>query len=141
MLTNKELTEVLRNHGYKVTPQRIAVYETLAASKSHPSAEELYSLLRPRFPSMSLATVYKSIDILNRIAVIHILHTGEDSLRYDADLDSHNHVQCQICGSITDVNELDSRPLVQDAEKQSGYIIGQHQFYFYGICPQCQKKH
>ena len=141
MLTNKELTEALRAHGYKVTPQRIAVYETLASTPNHPSAEVLYGLLKPKFPSMSLATVYKSIDILHRIAAINILHTGEDSLRYDADLSPHNHVQCQICGSISDVHDLNSGLLVADAEEKSGYTIATHQFYFYGICPRCQKKH
>ena len=140
MLTNKELTDALRAHGYKVTPQRIAVYETLAANHDHPSAEVLYGMLKPKFPSMSLATVYKSIDILHRIDVVNILHTGEDSLRYDADLSRHNHVQCQLCGSICDVHDLNSGLLVEDAEKKSGYDIVRHQFYFYGICPQCKKK-
>ncbi len=141
MLTNQELTEALRTHGYKVTPQRIAVYETLASTRSHPSAEVLYGMLKPKFPSMSLATVYKSIDILHRIAVVNILHTGEDSLRYDADLSPHNHVQCQICGDIRDVHDLNSKLLVEDAAEKSGYEIAGHQFYFYGICPECKKKH
>ena len=141
MLTNQELTEILRAHGYKVTPQRIAVYETLAVANNHPTAETLYAMLKPKFPSMSLATVYKSIDILSQIAVVNILHTGEDSLRYDADISNHNHVQCQICGHIDDVDDLDSTELMNVAAVKSGYTITNHQFYFYGICPQCKKNH
>ena len=70
MLTSQELTALLRNHGYKVTPQRLAVYEALAEQPWHPNAEMLYSKLQPKYPAMSFATVYKTVEILRDIKAI-----------------------------------------------------------------------
>lgn len=141
MLTNQELTAILRDNGYKVTPQRLAVYETLAKAHNHPTAEQLYSKLQPRFPSMSFATVYKTVEILNNIKVIQIINTGEDSFRYDADVSVHHHVQCRVCGAVRDVTALDTRRLVKDVERKSGYDIESHQFFFYGVCADCRNRH
>ena len=66
MLTNQELTALLRNHGYKVTPQRLAVYEALAEQPWHPNAEMLYKKLQHKYPAMSFATVV-------RIAIVMML--------------------------------------------------------------------
>ena len=139
MLNSQQLSDVLRANGYKVTPQRLAVYEALAATKSHPNAEMLYSVLQPKYPSMSFATVYKTVEILHKINVIQILNTGEDSMRYDADTSVHHHIQCISCGRVDDLNDLDSLALVKEAERLSGYEIAGHQFYFFGACPECKK--
>ena len=72
MLTNVELTKILRDNGYKVTPQRLAVYEVLASKRWHPSAEMLYSQLQPRSPAMSFATVYKTVEILEKLNLIQV---------------------------------------------------------------------
>ena len=72
MLNNQELTALLRQNGYKVTPQRLAVYEALANTKQHPSAEMLFGTLQPKYPSMSFATVYKTVEILNKLGLIQI---------------------------------------------------------------------
>ena len=73
MLNNQELTALLRQNGYKVTPQRLAVYEALANTKQHPSAEMLFGTLQPKYPSMSFATVYKTVEILNKLGLIQII--------------------------------------------------------------------
>ena len=75
----------------------------IPAPSEHPSAEMLYKTLRPKYPSMSFATVYKTVEILNRLHVIQILNTGEDSFRYDADISEHHHVQCTCCGKVEDL--------------------------------------
>lgn len=141
MLTSQELATTLRDHGYKVTPQRLAIYEALAATKSHPSAEMLFSSLQPKYPSMSFATVYKTIEILHKINVVQILNTGEDSMRYDADTSVHHHIQCTECGAVDDLMNVDSSGLVREAESRTGYDIAAHQFYFFGVCPRCKKNH
>lgn len=141
MLTSQQLSDALRANGYKVTPQRLAVYEALAATKSHPNAEMLYNTLQPKYPSMSFATVYKTVEILDKIKVIKILNTGEDSMRYDADISIHHHIQCTECGSVDDLMDINSSSLVKEAEKLSGYDISGHQFYFFGVCPRCRKHH
>lgn len=143
MLTSQELTTLLRERGYKVTPQRLAVYEALADETWHPNAEMLFNKLQPKFPAMSFATVYKTVEILHDIKVIQILNTGEDSYRYDADISEHHHLRCLKCGDIADamVGTEAARKLTQEVEKESGYAISGRQFYFFGLCPKCRQLH
>ena len=139
MLKPMELAVSLRENGYKVTPQRLAVYEVLTKDKSHPSAEVIYKKLRPMYPSMSFATVYKTVEILNKINVIQILNTCEESNRYDAVVTKHYHIQCTKCGKVENVQATESPEVKENVSKDTGYDISGEQVYFYGTCPKCQK--
>lgn len=141
MLTSQELTEILRCNGYKVTPQRLAVYEALADETWHPNAEMLYKKLQPKYPAMSFATVYKTVEILHDIKVIQVLNTGEDSFRYDADISEHYHLRCLKCNAVADALMDDDvkKSMVASVEAQSGYTLSGQQFYFFGLCPECKK--
>ena len=143
MLTRQELSTLLRERGYKVTPQRLAVYEALSDETWHPNAEMLFRKLQPKFPAMSFATVYKTVEILHDIKAIHVLNTGEDSFRYDADVSEHSHLRCLQCGAVDDalMDEGIRKQLTQSVEMQSGYQISGRQFYFFGLCPKCIKQH
>ena len=143
MLTNQELTALLRNHGYKVTPQRLAVYEALAEKPWHPNAEMLYKKLQPKYPAMSFATVYKTVEILRDIKAIQILNAGEDSSRYDANMHEHYHLCCTECGIILDVpmDKVIREQLNSLVQSQGGFLVTGGQFYFYGLCSKCQKLH
>ena len=134
----KNLTELLRGNGFKVTPQRLAVYEVLANTKEHPNAEMIFNSLQATYPTMSLATVYKTIDILNEIGLVQILNAGEDSFRYDADMSDHAHVRCTQCGRVDDVFDIDAAKVSREIETRTQYRLEGQQFYFYGVCPACQ---
>ena len=140
MLTSENLAGVLRNSGFKVTPQRLAVYEALANTKSHPNAELLYNELRPKYPSMSFATVYKTVEILNELGLITVLNTGEGSSRYDADVSEHSHIQCSRCGRVDDIGPLSVAELDAEVKADTGYEVQGQQFYFYGVCPACNNR-
>ena len=139
MLDNKKVTELLRSKGFKITPQRLAIYNALCNTKSHPNAEMIFNKLQPYYPTMSLATIYKTVDILHEIGLINILNIGEDSFRYDARIDSHAHVCCTQCGRIEDASvNLDE--CCRDVAKATAYDLQRYQLYFYGLCSECQKK-
>lgn len=140
MLTPIELTVKLRENGYKVTPQRLAIYDVLEKNDEHPSAEVIYKKLRPKYPSMSFATVYKTVEILNKIDVIQILNTGEDSNRYDANVSKHYHIQCTECGKIENIEATEIPGAQESIVKNTGYSLSGEQVYFYGVCPMCQRK-
>ena len=76
-----EIAEVLRKNGYKVTPQRLAVYEAINHNPTHPNAEAIYKILQHNYPSMSLATVYKTMEIFAKIGVVQVLQIGRASCR------------------------------------------------------------
>lgn len=134
------ITELLRSNGFKVTPQRLAVYEALVNTKEHPNAEMIFNGLQATYPTMSLATVYKTIDILHEIGMVQILNAGEDSFRYDADVSDHAHVRCVECERVDDVFDIETTQFKEHVQKNTQYRLVGQQFYFYGICSDCQKE-
>lgn len=138
ILSDAELSNLLRTNGYKVTPQRLEVYRELAATGTHPTAEILYTKVQQSSPCMSFATVYKVLDILVKIGAARMLNTGETKARYDARMDEHYHVQCRACGKIYDVTDLPTDTLKKEVAQKSGVLIENLDFYFYGLCKNCQ---
>ncbi len=135
-----DITTMLREKGFKVTPQRLAIYDVLCGTKEHPSAEMVFNQLQPYYPTMSLATVYKTIEILRKIGLVQVLNVGEDSFRYDAHVENHPHIRCILCKRVEDVQEIDATAFVEQVAQKLAYRLTGQQFYFYGVCPECQKK-
>ncbi len=133
-------TIILKNHNFKVTPQRLAILTLLRSTHVHPSAETIYTNLQEAHPTMSLATVYKTLDAFVQSGLIQQLNIGEDSYRYDADITPHSHLKCVSCNNVVDIHELgDSDSIRSEVETRTGYKLLREQFYFFGICPTCQQ--
>lgn len=139
-MDEQSVTSLLREKGFKVTPQRLAIYNVLYNTTQHPSAEMIFNQLQPHYPTMSLATVYKTIEILKEIGIVQILNVGEDSFRYDANTTEHSHVRCMHCKRVDDIFEVDPSQFVQEVAEKVSYQLTGQQFYFYGICSECQAK-
>ena len=140
LLTPSEVTDILRRNKKKVTPQRLAVYAALADTTEHPTAETLYKELRADYPTMSLATVYKSLDAVCEIGIVRELNVGEEAFRYDADISPHPHIRCMSCDRVADVPITALPALDKNVASVTGYRIVSQQMYFFGYCPECQKK-
>ena len=140
MFSGTEVTDLLRDKGFKATPQRLAIYEALASTTEHPNADMLYQKLTPKYPTMSLATVYKTLGILCTVGLAQELNVGEDAFRYDANTESHPHVRCMSCGRVEDVPVLNDAMLLRQAAASTGYDIEDRQIYLYGTCPSCREK-
>lgn len=135
------LVKKLRARECRITPQRLALLELLINSEDHPSAGQLYDQLKPKFPTMSLATVYKTLNLLKEMGEIREIGFSDGDNRYDAVKPfSHAHLICTQCRSIIDADV----PALFDEEQalaaRSGYRITGHRFDFFGICPKCQSK-
>lgn len=135
-----DLIKFLKEKGYKVTPQRIAVYDILKNTKEHPSVDMLYSSLQPIYPTMSLATVYKSLEVFKELGLVQELNVGEDKFRYDANVNQHPHITCTSCGRVEDVDDEMLFDLSEQVEKKTGYKLISQQLYFFGYCPNCKHK-
>jgi Fur family peroxide stress response transcriptional regulator len=133
-----DLIKYLKEKGYKVTPQRIAVYDILKNTKEHPSVDMLYSKLQPVYPTMSLATVYKSLEVFKELGLVQELNVGEDKFRYDARVNQHPHITCMDCGKVEDVDDEMLFDLVGQVEGKTGYKMVSQQLYFFGYCPCCK---
>lgn len=132
-----DIAELLRANGYKVTPQRLAVYDAIDHNMTHPNAETIYQQLQPHYPSMSLATVYKTMEIFAKIGVVKILQCGEDAHRYDYNTSQHAHIRCVKCNIVFDV-DIDEASLAKQAEEQTGFAVSGVSLSFLGLCKQCQ---
>jgi Fur family peroxide stress response transcriptional regulator len=137
----EHLIAKLRESEYRLTPQRVELIRLIAASEGHPSASRLYEQIKVKFPTMSLATVYKTLDLLKELG--EVLEIGlRDDNHYDGNKPyPHPHLICTKCQKIMD-GELDGvvKNIVQEVERNFGFQIQRHQLDFYGVCPDCQTK-
>lgn len=143
MVTNSEsrfdeLISALKQRNFRLTPQRIELVRLIAASDGHPNAAQFYSRIRRKFPTISPATVYKTLALLKEMDQVLEIDLHGDS-HYDGKRPfSHPHLICIQCGKISDTQEdLDRSPIIR-IEDTTGYKIVRTQVSFFGICPACQ---
>lgn len=122
----------------KLTPQRLAIYQYLKSTDEHPSAETIYKSLQPNYPTMSLATVYKTLKTLVEIGLVQEINIGEGNFRYDGNCSEHGHIQCIKCGKIDDLCDVDFSPLNKMVEENTQYKVKWNKLFFYGLCKDCQ---
>lgn len=124
--------------GLKLTPQRLAILDYLDGNKNHPSAEEIYKEVSVRFPTMSFATVYNTLEALHKRGSILELTIDPNKKRFDPNTEPHHHLICTRCGRIEDVHRKYDLSL-PGASKNGFEITGNH-IEFYGICPSCRDR-
>ncbi|UNC91888.1 Fur family transcriptional regulator [Candidatus Contubernalis alkaliaceticus] len=130
----------LREKRIKVTPQRAAILEVLNNTKEHPGVEEIYKRVKKQFPSISLATVYKTVELFVRSNLIQELCLTGDVSRYDANIEPHPHVTCMKCGRVDDIYGLSLECLIEPAEKATGYKLLKEETMYFGFCLTCKKQ-
>ncbi len=124
----------------RMTDQRRVILDEIRDTKSHPTADDLYRVVRKRLPKISLGTVYRNLDILTNAGLINKLDFGSGQSRYDANLSEHYHLRCVECNRVVDV--MDMPPIHYDRtvlSRTAFEIIG-HNLEFVGICPDCRQK-
>lgn len=134
----QQLAETLKSKNLKVTPQRLAIYNMLYNSTEHPTADVIYNALQETHPTMSLATVYKTIDALKKSNLIIELKTNGDSFRYDANVAEHPHGICDECGEVFDIFTENLSGIINQVQPDTDFTIRTHHVYFSGICKNCQ---
>jgi len=133
----EDFVRACKEKGLKITPQRLAVYEILLRRKDHPTVEEIYEEVKEIYPFVSLATVYRTVETLEEMGFIRKVAYWGNSVRYDANIQEHDHLVCILCGSITDL-KIDAGCEVP--QEVNGFKVLSHSLYMYGVCPLCQKK-
>jgi Fur family peroxide stress response transcriptional regulator len=132
----------LRERDFRITPQRLAILKILAASRRHPSVDEIYQEVRAEFPTTSLATVYKTIALLKELNEVLELGFPDGSNRYDGSNPSpHPHAICVRCKKVMDPELVNIDALSEEMSRKTGYKIYHHRLDFFGLCPECQEKH
>jgi len=123
----------------RLTTQRQIILEELAKVKTHPTASELYDMVRKRLPRIGLGTVYRNLELMAENGMILKLEVGGTQKRFDATTDTHYHIRCSNCGKVDDIDTPVMDELVREAAASSSYQVLGHHVEFSGICPGCQK--
>lgn len=136
----KDALDKLKQSSVRITPQRHAILEYLATSKSHPTADEIYKSLASNFPNMSVATVYNNLRVFLEVGLIKELTYGDASSRFDFITHDHYHIICEECRDIVDFQYPGLEEIERLAAHVTGFKVNSHRLEVYGTCPRCLAK-
>ena len=124
-------------NNMRLTSQRQVILEELQKVTSHPTANEVFDMVRKRLPRIGLGTVYRNLDLLSERGIIKKLEVGGEQKRFDGDTSKHYHVRCVECGRVDDIFIDRSKELEKSAASHCNYKILDHHVQFSGICSAC----
>lgn len=127
-----------RAAGMSLTPQRLTIYRALLESSDHPTPEALYARVRPALPSLSLATIYKTLDALVRLGLVAELPATGSSRRYDANMRRHHHLVCTACGQVSDYSDPALDRIAPPAGLK-GFKAQHLSIHIHGLCRDCAR--
>lgn len=135
----------LKEKGYKLTPQRRAIVDIIILNEgSHLTTEELYDLVKKECPEIGLATVYRTMQLLDELGVVSRMELDDGCNRYELvhpeENHQHHHLICNVCGKVTEVQGDLLENLEKEIEDKYNFKIKNHSVKFYGICEECQNK-
>lgn len=131
----QSLVSGLKASGFRLTPQRIAVCDALAHREDHPTAQALFQELKPRFASLSLTTVYQTLDTLVRTGTITSLGSaGDDSIHFEVNTEPHINLACLTCHRIRDLESSAVRALEEEVQNAVGSKVLSGRVVYYSEC-------
>ena len=137
-MVKKETVEILRAKDIQVTPQRLAIFEQLMGRKDHPSAEMIFNEIKDDFPSLTLVTVYNTLQKLLSSDLCIKVNPLHSSARYDGNTQLHQHLVCTHCQKILDMHDASVSVELPELIVEKFKIVDQS-VTFYGACVECQE--
>ena len=122
----------------RLTKQRQIILDELRKVTSHPTADEIYHMVRKRMPKISLGTVYRNLEIMSDCGIIQKLDIGGTQKRFDGIMESHSHIRCESCNRVADMEIPPSQEVDAEAQKLTDFEVLRHRLEFIGICPSCK---
>lgn len=122
-----------------MTKQRRVILEELRKENIHPTADQLYEMVRKRLPHISLGTVYRNLEILTSLGEIQTLEISGSQKRYDGIPQKHYHIRCINCDRVDDAPIAPLNRLEDELYGATVYTIMGHRLEFLGLCPACSK--
>ena len=131
---------MLQPKNTRMTRQRKVILEELLKQNVHPSADEIYQMVRLRMPRISLGTVYRNLEVLANMGKIQKLELSGALKRYDWNTNKHYHIRCVCCDRVDDAPIAPLNQLENDLYGATVFEIIGHNLEFTGLCPECSKK-
>jgi len=131
--------QILREKGYKLTPQRIMVLDTLHEAEEHITAPEIYTRVRVKYPGINKSTVYRTLELLKEIGLVAETKLGGESLYYHhTEKGHHHHLVCQRCGEVIDLDETLLFPLKNALRQKYNFEADLKHLAIFGHCLRCK---
>lgn len=142
MLDKKEIINIIKDNGYRYTNQRKAILNVLIDNKNHLiSAEEIYKLTKKLYPKTNFSTVYRNLEMFEKIGVVHSTNTDSNKSVFELICNNshHHHIICKSCGKT---KAIDFCPFLNIKNKLSDddFTLTDHKFELYGYCKKCKNK-
>ena len=131
---------MLQEINRRITKQRQVILEELRKLNTHPSADEIYKVVRRRLPRISLGTVYRNLEILAQMGEIQKLELSGSLKRYDWDTNKHYHIRCVRCNRVENIPIAPLNQLEDELYEATVFEIIGHNLEFTGLCPKCSKE-
>ena len=139
LASDSTIITALRKMGYRATSQRIAICRVALSTQGHPSVQRIYKEVRKLHPTVSLATVYKTLQVLQDTHLVQELTFAQAATRIDPNVRPHLNVLCLKCGTIGDIHDQTLGNLVSAAASKAKFIVTGQRFDIYGICEKCAR--
>ncbi len=142
MFSASEGKRLLKAHGSKLTPQRLAMLDVFEHQCAHITAQHMFERLTEQEPTLSRATVYNNLDLFVQLGLVARHQSDEGVVYYDANTDPHHHVVCTSCGQVHDVHvpePLMGQLMAGIATDEAMGVIESASIWFKGCCTSCQK--
>lgn len=137
-----KIKDMLKEKGFKLTPQRRSVLGTILENQGkHLSAEEIYDLVKKTCPEIGLATVYRTMQVLDELRLVYKHNFDDGRIRYEITQNEdhqHHHLVCKKCGKVIEVEEDLLEQLETQVEKKYTFSITDHNVKFFGYCNSCK---
>ena len=140
-LTERKVAATLKQHGYKLTPQRRVVIQAIASTQDHLTPTAIYDKVHQDHPNIGFVTIYRTLEILAELGLICELHAGGNCHSYTIGAPGHHHhLICSGCRKVVDFTGYDLGKVQQNLAKETGFRIDDHLLEFIGLCQTCQKE-
>ena len=139
-MTLDDIRRRFRACGVRLTPQRVAIYQALADTTAHPTAEALYTQVKKQHPMLSQNTVYYTLGTLQAAGLVHEVNYWHDRARFDANMELHHHLICLGCRRIDDLTDEALDRLAVSARRRAGFHVLGHRVEFHGYCKKCRSR-
>lgn len=127
----------LRQHGHRLTPQRLTILRVIEDNDGHLSAGEIYNRARELLPGLTEPTVYRTLDFLTQHGLALVTHIGDGRLLYESAAHNHHHLICRDCGAEMEIPAAMLEPLRETIHAQTGFVVECSHITFLGHCPGC----
>jgi Fur family ferric uptake transcriptional regulator len=134
----KDYIQLLRSHGYRVTPQRLIVLDAVCEVGGHATLGAVMARVKMLDPTIDLSTIYRALDVWVEVGLVVVSDMGEEGKVYKIAGDSaHHHLICQSCGKVLTIRTDELKPLLDQLQAQYGFVVRADHLSLPGLCSDC----